>query len=80
MVKIKYVDNPKKLQFEMKELNKVRVIKKSLNEIKHDLLGNYVGEFEMVGILSIADHTPETHIRFRNITDYESYINVIDLD
>ena len=34
----------------------------------------------MVGELSIADHICQTHIRFRNITDYESYINAIDQD
>ena len=34
----------------------------------------------MVGELSIADHIRQTHIRFRNINDYESYINAIDQD
>ena len=32
----------------------------------------------MVGELSIADHNCQTHIRFRNFIDYESFINAID--
>ena len=32
----------------------------------------------MVGRLSIGDQIRETHIRFRKITGYESYINAID--
>ena len=34
----------------------------------------------MVGRLKIADKTRETHIRLRNIDDYEAYINAIDQD
>ena len=34
----------------------------------------------MVGKLSIGDQIRETHIRFRNITDYDAYINAIDQD
>ena len=34
----------------------------------------------MVGKLSIGDQIKETHIRFRNITDYEDYFDAIDQD
>ena len=34
----------------------------------------------MVGGLKITDETPELHIRFRKIGDFESYINAIDQD
>ena len=34
----------------------------------------------MVGRLKIADQTRETHLRFRNIDDFESSINAIDQD
>ena len=34
----------------------------------------------MVREISIGDHIHQTHIRFRNINDYESYINAIDQD
>ena len=33
----------------------------------------------MVGSLKVGDQTRHTHIRFRNITDYEAYINSIDV-
>ena len=32
----------------------------------------------MIGTLVIAENVRNTHIRFRNINDYESYINSID--
>ena len=34
----------------------------------------------MVGALVVADHIRQTHIRLRNLTDFESYINAIDQD
>ena len=34
----------------------------------------------MIGKLSIGDQNRETHIRFKNIDDYESYIVAIDQD
>ena len=32
----------------------------------------------MVGILEVGDQVRQTHIRFRNVDDYVSYINAID--
>ena len=32
----------------------------------------------MVGSSSIGDQIRETHISFRNFTDYEAYINAFD--
>ena len=32
----------------------------------------------MVGNLKVGDQIRQTHIRFRNTDDYESYINAID--
>ena len=80
VVKIKYINNSNKLQSELKELNKIQVVNKIRHEIKNEILRDYVGEFEMVAILKIADQTRETHIRFRNKDDFESYINAIDQD
>ena len=67
-----------KLQSELKELNKIHDVDKNLHEIKNEILLDYTVEFEMVGELSIADHIRQTHIRFRNINDYEADINAID--
>ena len=67
-----------KLQSELKELNKFHVIDKNLQEIKKEILLDYVGEFEMVGKLKIGDQIRQTHIRFRNMDDFEAYTNAID--
>ena len=32
----------------------------------------------MVGTLKVGDQIKQTHIRFRNISEYEAYINSID--
>ena len=78
LVKIKYANNPYKLQSELKELNKIQVVNKNLHEIKQEILQDYNGEFEMVGNLKVGDQIRQTHIRFRNMDDFESYINSID--
>ena len=64
----------------MKELNEIEVDDKNLHEDKEELLIDYTGELKMIGKLSIGDRLRTTHIRFRNITDYERYINAIDQD
>ena len=51
---------------------------KKLHAMKHEILIDYVGEFEMVGILKVGDQIRQTHIRFRNISDYEAYNKSID--
>ena len=78
LVKIKYADNPNKLESALKELNKIEVIDKNLHRIKNEILQEYVGAFEMVGNLKVGNQIRQTHIRFRNINDYEAYINSID--
>ena len=80
LVKIKYANNPYKLHFELKELNKIHVVIKNFYEIKQEVLVDSTGEFEMVGSLRIGDQNRQTHIRFWNFADYEAYINAIDQD
>ena len=80
MVKIKYANDPNKLQSELKELNKIQGVNENLHEIKQETLVDYIGEFEMFRRLTIADQTRETHTRIRNITEYEAYIKAIDQD
>ena len=79
LVKIKYANNPNELQSALKELNKIQVINEKFYEIKQEIL-DYTDEFEMVGNLKVGDQITQTHIRFRNISDYEAYINAIDQD
>ena len=62
----------------MKELNKIQVINKNLHEIRPEILLDYEGEFEMDGNLNVGDQIWQPLIRFRNISDYEAYINHID--
>ena len=46
-------------------------------KLKKEVLLDGTGEFEMIGELSIADHIRQTRIRFRKITDCESYITLL---
>ena len=39
---------------------------------------DYTGEFEMVGNLKVGDQIRQTESRFRNMDDFESFINAID--
>ena len=49
MIKIKYANDPKKLQSELKELNGIDVVNKNIHEIKRELLVDFTLEFEMLG-------------------------------
>ena len=80
LVRIKYADKPDKLQSALKELDKVQVIDKNLHEIKNEILQDYDGTFEMVENLKVGDQIRQTHVRFRNMDDFEAYINCIDQD
>ena len=78
LVRIKYADKPDKLQSALKEINKIQVIDKNLHEIKQEILQDYIGTFEMVGNLKVGDQIRQTHVRFRNMIDFGTYINSID--
>ena len=80
LVNIKYANDPNKLQSELKELNKIQVDNKNLHEIKQEILQDYEGVFEMIGNTKVGDQIRQTHIRFRNMDDFEAYINSIDQD
>ena len=78
MFKIRYINNPNLLESKLKVLHKINVIDKNLHDIKQEILVAYGGEFEKNGKSSIGDQIKRTHIRFRNITEYEHYINAVD--
>ena len=80
LVNIKYANDPKKLHNALKKFNKIHVIDKNLHEIKLEILQDYDGTFELVGNLKVGDQIRQTHIKFRNMDDYEAYINSIDQD
>ena len=78
LVIIKYADKPDKLESALKEINKSQVIDKNLHEFKNEIILDYVGAFEMVGNLKAGDQIRQTNIRFRNMVDFEAYVNSID--
>ena len=78
LLNIKYANDPNKLENALKELNKIEVIDKNLHEIKNEILQDYDVTFEMIGTLIVGDQLRQTHIRFRNMIDFETYINSID--
>ena len=78
LVRMKYANNPNKLDSALKEFKKIQVIDKNLHGIKNEILLDYVGAFEMVGNLKVGDQIRQTNIRFRNMDDFEAYINSID--
>ena len=80
LINIKYVNDPKKLENALKKLNKIHVVNKNLNEIKHEILLDYEGQFELVGNLKVGDQIKEIRIRFRIINDFKTYIINIDQD
>ena len=80
LLNINFSNNPDRLENALKKLNKIQVIDKNVHEIKQEILQDYDGKFEMVGTLLVGDHLRQTHIRFRNMIDFASYINSIDQD
>ena len=75
LVRIKNADKPDKLESALKEFKKIPVVNKKIHEIKNEILLDFVGELEMVGNLKVGDPIRQTHVRFRNMDDFEASIN-----
>ena len=52
----------------------------NLHEIKNEILQDYNNDFELNGKMIIGPVEHETNIRFKNMDDFEKYINAIDID
>ena len=50
----------------------------NLHEIKNEILRDYAGDFELIGSMLVGEIEQKTNIRFKNVDDFESYINAID--
>ena len=50
----------------------------NLHEIKNEILADYTGDFELIGSMLLGEIEQKTNIRFKNVVDFESYINAID--
>ena len=66
--------------FELATSNIVYVNNLNLHEIKIEILQDYTGDFELNGkmIIGLVEH--KTNVRFKNMGDFEKYINAIDVD
>ena len=66
--------------FELATSNKIYVNNLNLYEIKNEILQDYTGDFELIGKMIIGPIEHKTNIRFKNMDDFERYINAIDVD
>ena len=51
-----------------------------MHEIKNEILQDCTGDFELNGKMNIAPIEHKTNIRFKNMDDFETYTNAIDVD
>jgi len=51
-----------------------------LHEIKNEILQDYTSDFELNGKMIIGPIEHKTNIRFKNMDDFESYINTTGVD
>ena len=65
--------------FELATSNKIYVNNLNLHEIKDESLQDYTGDFELNGLMLIGPVERKTNIRFKNMVDFERYINAIDM-
>ena len=66
--------------FELATSNEIYFNNLNLHEIKNEILQVYTGDFEFNGLLIIGPKEHKINTRFKNMDDFESYINAIDID
>ena len=66
--------------FELATSDKIYVNNLNLYEIKIEILEDYTGDFKLIGKMIIGPVEHKTNIRFKNMDDFERYINAIDID
>ena len=66
--------------FELATSSKIYVNSLNLHEIKIEILQDYTGDLELIGKMIIGPIEHKTNIRFKNMDDFERYINAIDVD
>ena len=60
--------------------DKVDVNSLNLYEINNQILQDYTGDFETIGLMIIGPVEQKPYIRFKNMDDFESYINATDVE
>ena len=64
--------------FEIATTNKRYVNGLNLHEIENEILEYYTRNFELIGSIMIGEKEQKTKIRFKNVDDFETYVNAID--
>ena len=64
--------------FELATTDRQYVNGLNLHEIRNEILEDYTGDFELIGSMLIGEIEQKTNIRFKNVNDFENYINAID--
>ena len=64
--------------FELATTDRKYVNGLNLHEIKNEILEDYTGDFELIGSMLVGEVEQKTNFRFKNVDDFESYINAID--
>ena len=64
--------------FELATTDREYVYGLNLHEIKNEILEDYTGDFELIGSMLVGEIKQKTNIRFKNVDDFENYINAID--
>ena len=64
--------------FELATTDREYVNALNLHEIKIEILEDYTDDFELIGSMLVGEIEQKTNIRFKNVDDFESYINAID--
>ena len=66
--------------FELATTNNIYVNSLNLHEIKIEILHDYTGDFVLNGLMVDGPIENKTIIRFKNIEDFESYLNAIAIE
>ena len=64
--------------FELATTSRKYVNGLNLHEIRNEILEDYTGDFELIGSMLVGEVEQKMNIRFKNVDDFESYINAID--
>ena len=64
--------------FELATTNRKYVNGLNVHQNKNEFLENHTGGFELIGSMQVGEVEQKTNIRFKNVDDFESYINAID--
>ena len=64
--------------FELATTDRQYVNALNLHEIKNEILEDYTGDFDLIGSMLVGEIEQKTIIRFKNVDDFENYINATD--